>query len=126
MKKQRTGKWAMNEKNKQCVAIVGAGAAGLMAADHLSALRPDLNVILYDAMPSPARKILMAGKSGLNITHKDGVEDPDHFVLRYGRTAGWMKPMLEDFGSRDLIRWMENIRAREFHRFIRAHPSQRS
>ena len=75
----------MAEVSKHSVAIIGAGASGLMAADRLSALRPDLSITLYDAMPSPARKILMAGKSGLNITHRDGLETPARFLARYGK-----------------------------------------
>ncbi|SNY92731.1 hypothetical protein SAMN04515647_3001 [Cohaesibacter sp. ES.047] len=91
------------------VAIVGAGAAGLMAADHLSALRPDLAVTLFDAMPSPARKILMAGKSGLNITHSEGLSDPARFAKRYGAHADWMAPMLDAFGAAEVVAWMSEL-----------------
>lgn len=88
------------------VAIIGAGAAGLMAANRLSALRPDLSIALYDAMPSPARKILMAGKSGLNLTHN---EDFGLFCQRYGDARDWMAPMLEEFGPSELVDWVENL-----------------
>ncbi|MDQ1901472.1 TIGR03862 family flavoprotein [Paracoccus sp. WLY502] len=46
--------------------IVGAGPAGLMAAEALMA--PGRRVVVAEAMPTPARKFLMAGKSGLNLT----------------------------------------------------------
>ncbi|MEM1380259.1 MAG: TIGR03862 family flavoprotein [Pseudomonadota bacterium] len=63
----------------QTVAIVGGGPAGLMAADAASAL--GAKVTIYDQMPSLARKFLMAGKSGLNITH---TEEKARFLARYG------------------------------------------
>ncbi|MDM7459713.1 MAG: NAD(P)/FAD-dependent oxidoreductase, partial [Paracoccus sp. (in: a-proteobacteria)] len=46
--------------------VIGAGPAGLMAAEMLMA--PGRRVVVAEAMPSPARKFLMAGKSGLNLT----------------------------------------------------------
>nr|WP_319533702.1 NAD(P)/FAD-dependent oxidoreductase [uncultured Cohaesibacter sp.] len=97
------------KRQKRNVAIIGAGAAGLMAADHLSLLRPDLTITLYDAMPSPARKILMAGKSGLNITHFEGIDNPELFASRYGAAASWMSPMLRDFGAKEVIDWMAEL-----------------
>jgi len=51
------------------VAIIGAGPAGLMAAE--AALEAGARIDIYDAMPSAGRKFLMAGKSGLNITHSE-------------------------------------------------------
>ncbi|MGL5253170.1 MAG: NAD(P)-binding protein, partial [Moraxella sp.] len=55
--------------NKPTVAIIGAGAAGLMAADYLSQF--DVTIQVFEQKPSPARKLLMAGKSGLNISHAE-------------------------------------------------------
>jgi predicted flavoprotein YhiN len=51
------------------VAIVGAGPAGLMAAERLAAAGHAVEV--FDAMPSVGRKFLLAGKGGLNITHSE-------------------------------------------------------
>ncbi|WP_114010452.1 TIGR03862 family flavoprotein [Cohaesibacter intestini] len=99
----------MTAHRKKQVAIIGAGAAGLMAADRLSSERPDLAITLYDAMPSPARKILMAGKSGLNISHQSGIDAPERFLARYGKAAGFMAPMLDRFGTAELITWMEGL-----------------
>ena len=61
------------------IAVVGAGPAGLMAAETLAAA--GLAVDVYDAMPSAGRKFLLAGKGGLNLTHS---EDAEAFVSRYG------------------------------------------
>ncbi|HAT84962.1 MAG TPA: aminoacetone oxidase family FAD-binding enzyme, partial [Rhizobiales bacterium] len=81
----------MTDKSAKTIAIIGAGAAGLIAADHLTELAQDQEqnwqITLYDAMPSPARKILMAGKSGLNLTHAQPIDD---FIAAYGDYADWM------------------------------------
>ena len=72
--------------------VIGAGPAGLMAADRL--LAAGCSVILAEAKPSPARKLLMAGKSGLNVT-KD--EDFAPFLSAYAEAADWLRPMLAAF-----------------------------
>lgn len=73
------------------VSIVGAGPAGLMAADLLSAA--GMSVSLHDRMPSPGRKFLMAGRGGLNLTHSEPLEK---FLARY---SGSIDPaaMIRDF-----------------------------
>jgi uncharacterized flavoprotein (TIGR03862 family) len=72
------------------VAIIGGGPAGLMAAEHLAA-KGHL-VTVYDAMPTVGRKFLLAGKSGLNITH---AEDYARFVTRYGAANDRLRPVLD-------------------------------
>lgn len=88
------------------IAIIGAGAAGLMAADHLSELMADQErdwqITLYDAMPTPARKLMMAGKSGLNLTHAQPI---DEFIASYSPYADWMAPMIREFGPREVRSW---------------------
>ena len=58
--------------------IIGAGPAGLMAADVLSTAGQDVTVC--EAMPSVGRKFLMAGKSGLNLTKDEPI---DAFVSQF-------------------------------------------
>lgn len=60
------------------VAIIGAGPAGLFAAERLA--ERGVAVDVYDQMPSPARKLLMAGRGGLNLTHSEPI---DAFLARY-------------------------------------------
>jgi uncharacterized flavoprotein (TIGR03862 family) len=86
------------------VAIVGAGPAGLMAAEVLSAAGHAVTV--YDRMPSVARKLLIAGRGGLNLTHSEPFE---RFVARYGAAAPRLRPILEAFPSDALIRWAEGL-----------------
>src|SRR5688500_9379299 len=86
------------------IAIVGGGPAGLMAAEVISAR--GVKVDLYDSMPSLGRKFLMAGKSGLNITHSEPFEQ---FVSRYGKHRAQIEPMLKRFGPDELIRWVSML-----------------
>jgi len=94
---------------KDPIVIIGAGPAGLMAADYLSAA--GLRVEIYDRMPSVARKFLMAGRGGLNLTHS---EPFDRFVTRYGKRAPLLKPALEAFTPKDLRAWADALGAETF------------
>jgi uncharacterized flavoprotein (TIGR03862 family) len=78
--------------------IVGAGPAGLMAADVLSAA--GVAVTVADAMPSVGRKFLMAGKSGLNLTKVSG-----DFSAAYGAVDGKLLRAVDGFGPQDVIDW---------------------
>ena len=69
------------------VAIVGAGPAGLMAAELLSA--QGLQVHVFDGKASVGRKFLLAGKGGLNLTHSEAFE---RFVERYGAAQTALQP----------------------------------
>ena len=86
------------------LAIIGAGPAGLMAAEVLSAA--GLDVTVYDRMPSIARKLLIAGRGGLNLTH---TEPMGKFQTRYGAAAERLAPMLDAFPPQALIAWAEGL-----------------
>lgn len=94
---------------KKHVAIIGGGPSGLMAADILSAAGHDVSV--YEAMPTVARKLLMAGKSGLNITHS---EPYSAFVERFGTAKQHLQSALDDFGPSDVRDWMEKLGQQTF------------
>ena len=85
--------------------MIGGGPAGLMAAEVLSAA-PDLQIDLYDAMPSVGRKFLMAGKGGMNITHS---EAESAFRARYGARADRIAPLLDAFGPADIQSWIRGL-----------------
>ncbi len=86
------------------VAVIGGGPAGLMAAEALG--RAGAAVTVYDRMPSLGRKLLMAGRGGLNLTHS---EDFGRFVSRYGGAAPALRPMIEAFRPEDLRAWCEGL-----------------
>jgi uncharacterized flavoprotein (TIGR03862 family) len=76
--------------------VIGAGPAGLMAAEELA--RAGHRVVVAEAKASPARKFLMAGKSGLNVTKDQGF---DAFLAAYD-CPGTLHPMLQAFGPEDV------------------------
>lgn len=85
--------------------VIGAGPAGLMAAEQLA--NAGLSVVVADAMPSVGRKFLMAGKSGLNITK---AEDQATFLAAYGTAIpATMEQALRAFGPRDVMDWAAGL-----------------
>ncbi|MGL5734548.1 MAG: TIGR03862 family flavoprotein, partial [Beijerinckiaceae bacterium] len=86
------------------VIVAGAGPAGLMAADILSARGHA--VTIYDAMPSPARKFLLAGRGGLNLTHS---EAPDIFLIRYPLMTPQLRAALQVFDAQALRSWADAL-----------------
>lgn len=84
--------------------VVGAGPAGLFAAETLA--QAGLRVRLLDRMPNPGRKFLLAGRGGLNLTH---TEPLDAFVQRYGPAADWIGPMVRAFPPDALRDWAEDL-----------------
>lgn len=82
--------------------VIGAGPAGLMAAEELA--KAGVQTLVVEAKPSVARKFLMAGKSGLNVT-KD--EPWETFVSRYD--APQLLPMLKEFGPREVQDWCRSL-----------------
>ncbi|WP_339779098.1 TIGR03862 family flavoprotein [uncultured Thalassospira sp.] len=89
--------------------VIGAGPAGLMAAERLAGAGH--NIIIYEAMPSAGRKFLMAGKSGLNITHS---EDMETFLSRYGTSRARLGPHLRAFGPAEIRAWCEGLGVETF------------
>lgn len=87
------------------VAIIGAGAAGLMAAEMLSQAK-NVQVTVYDSMPSAGRKFLMAGKGGMNISHAENFEK---FVTRYGTRQAQLEPFLTAFTPTDLRTFLSEL-----------------
>jgi hypothetical protein len=84
--------------------VIGAGPAGLMAAEELA--RAGLRVVLADAMPSPGRKFLMAGKSGLNIT-KD--ENPAAFRAAFRPVSPQLDAALAAFGPAEVMAFARSL-----------------
>ena len=83
---------------------MGAGPAGLMAADVLSSA--GLTVQLFDAMPSIGRKFLLAGKGGLNLTHS---EPADLFASRYGQRRQQIESLFTAFDAGSVRAWAASL-----------------
>jgi len=85
-------------------AIIGAGPAGLMAAETLAHGGADVTV--YDAMPSPGRKLLMAGRGGLNLTHSEPLPA---FLTRYREAEPRLATAIKTFPPDRLRAWCEEL-----------------
>jgi uncharacterized flavoprotein (TIGR03862 family) len=86
------------------VAIIGAGPAGLMAAETIA--QGGARVTIYDAMPSAGRKFLMAGRGGLNLTHSEALPE---FLARYGAAKLHLASAIEVFPPDALRAWSEAL-----------------
>ena len=85
------------------VVVVGAGPAGLMAAERLA---PTCRVTVVDHMASAGRKLLVAGRGGLNLTH---TEPLDRFLDRYGPARALLEPAVRAFTPGDLRDWSAGL-----------------
>jgi uncharacterized flavoprotein (TIGR03862 family) len=84
--------------------VIGGGPAGLMATEELA--RAGHRVLVAEAKPSVARKFLMAGKSGLNLTKDEPVED---LIEHYGTAREWLAPMVRAFGAGAVQDWARGL-----------------
>ena len=84
--------------------VIGAGPAGLMAAEALA--EAGVQVDVFDAMPSAGRKFLLAGRGGLNLTHSEPFE---LFASRFGERSVQVGPWLQGFGPAQLRAWAEAL-----------------
>jgi uncharacterized flavoprotein (TIGR03862 family) len=94
----------MTDGSSCSIAVVGGGPAGLMAAEVLAA--GGASVTIYDRMPTLARKFLMAGRGGLNLTHS---EDFARFAARYGDREKFLRLALETFPPAAARAWCEGL-----------------
>lgn len=86
------------------IAVIGGGPSGLAAAEALAAA--GARVTVYDRMPSVGRKLLIAGRGGLNITHSEPFE---RFATRYGDAAARLRPALDAFAPDALRAWADGL-----------------
>ena len=91
------------------IAVVGAGPAGLMAADVLA--RAGLEVTVFDRMASVGRKFLLAGRGGLNITHS---EELSRFLTRYGDGNSRLCAAIERFPPAATRAWCDDLGEKTF------------
>ena len=94
-------------KNAAHIAVIGGGPAGLRAAEL--AAQGGASVTVYDAMRSVGRKLLVAGKSGLNLTFASDFED---FLEQYRGTdfpVDLWRSILAEFDSTALRNWAADL-----------------
>lgn len=89
----------MNSAVKTKIAIIGGGPAGLMLAARLDETK--FEVSIYEKNSAPARKFLVAGHGGFNLTHSEPIEQ---FIKRY-TPSSFFEPLLRSFSNIDLQGW---------------------
>jgi uncharacterized flavoprotein (TIGR03862 family) len=89
--------------------VIGAGPAGLMAAEVLA--QGGARVTVYDAMPSAGRKLLIAGRGGLNLTHGEPLPA---FLARYREAAPQLESAIRAFPPDQLRTWSEALGQKTF------------
>jgi uncharacterized flavoprotein (TIGR03862 family) len=94
----------MSSSTGKRVIVVGAGPAGLAAAEVLA--QAGVAVTIHDSMPNPARKFLLAGRGGLNLTHSESL---DAFLSRYGGARPHLEPVIRAFTPDDLRQWCDGL-----------------
>jgi uncharacterized flavoprotein (TIGR03862 family) len=87
-------------RSQMDAAVIGAGPAGLMAAEVLA--HGGASVTVYDAMPSAGRKLLMAGRGGLNLTHSEALPE---FLKRYGEAMPRLESAIQAVPPDRLREW---------------------
>ncbi|WP_421950280.1 TIGR03862 family flavoprotein [Pelagibacterium sp.] len=91
------------------IAIIGGGPAGLMAAEVISGA--GYPVTIWEGMPTVGRKLLMAGKSGLNLTHAEAMGD---FFSRFGAARKRLEPILSGFDNGAVREWAAGLGSETF------------
>jgi len=92
------------EAERPTATVVGGGPAGLMAAEVMA--RAGLRVTVFDHKRSAGRKLLLAGRGGLNLTHS---EEMATFLDRYGPDRSNLEPAIRSFGPVQLREWCDGL-----------------
>jgi uncharacterized flavoprotein (TIGR03862 family) len=117
------------EHRNNTIAVVGAGPAGLIAAEV--AAQGGARVTVFDRMPAAGRKFLLAGRGGLNLTHSEPL---DAFLARYGAATPHLRAAIVAFPPETLRAWCEALgqetfvgsSGRVFPRSLKASPLLRA
>ena len=91
------------------VTVVGAGPAGLMAAEAATGAGAEVTII--DQRRSFGRTLLLAGRSGLNLTHAEPLEV---FLGRYGDGRAMLEPAIRAFPPDAVRAWADELGADTF------------
>ena len=85
------------------VIIIGAGAAGLMAAGQ--AARKGVKTLLLEKMERPGRKLFISGKGRCNLTNSAPINE---FLEHFGKNGHFLRQAFHRFFTQDLLAFFEN------------------
>ena len=85
-------------------AIIGAGAAGLMAGIWSKRTHPDQSVVLFDGADKLGKKILVAGGGRCNVTHYE--VDATAYA---GASKNAIKNILQQFSVEETVDFFKEI-----------------
>ncbi|MBT7789261.1 MAG: NAD(P)/FAD-dependent oxidoreductase [Calditrichaeota bacterium] len=88
---------------KYDIIIIGAGAAGLIAAGE--AAEKGAEVLLLEKMNIPGRKLFITGKGRCNLTN---IAPPDDFLLHFGKNGKFLRQAFFAFPPEKLIEYFES------------------
>ncbi|NBY19663.1 hypothetical protein EBQ74_05340 [bacterium] len=91
------------------VAVIGTGPSALMAAEIISAA--GISVSIFEKRKTPARKLLIAGSSGLNVTHDTPVVN---LPSQYSGSETFWKNIFNQFNSKDWLEFIHSIGIKTF------------
>lgn len=84
------------------IIIIGAGPAGLMAAQNLA--EKGFKVHVYEQNKAAARKFLVAGNGGFNLTHSEEIES---FLNKYD--APEIQKIVKNFDNQKVVQWLSDL-----------------
>ncbi len=94
----------MNRKISYDLIVIGAGAAGIMAA--IRAARDGNRVLLLEKMGQIGTKLKATGGGRCNLTN---TLDNESFMKQFGREGRFMSNALKEFGSEEVRKFFEEI-----------------
>ena len=86
------------------VIVIGAGAAGMMAAGQAAQL--GAKTLLLEKMERPGRKLFISGKGRCNLTNSAPV---DEFIDHFGKNGRFLRQAFHQFFSQDIISFFEKM-----------------
>src|SRR5687767_13178335 len=91
--------------SRPTIAIIGGGAAGMMAAASAVEVRPEARVTLFERNPRLGAKVIISGGGRCNVTTGD--QDVRRVLSRYPRGGRWLRHAMHSFPPDAVVRWFE-------------------